>query len=368
VLAVVEVVNPLQGSLLVGAAGILFLLVPMLAFWVGRALVGDRTLCRLFVLLAALGLPVAIYGLFQQFWGLPSWDAAWVQSVGSNYVSLSVNGIIRAFGSFSAASEYATYLGIGIVICAAGFVRKSVAPICLALGALFAFALFLESSRGVLVLEVLGLVVMWAARRHIRPRRAVILGLVGLIALFALAHSASGPSTTATGSAALVQHQVAGLANPLDAKDSTLTAHLGEMVTGLRLTLLDPFGHGTGSVSLAAANFGSGSAGTEVDPSNFGVALGLPGLIAYLIVAGAGLAAAYRLAARRGRWWTLAALGLLVVTFLQWSSGGQYAVAWLPWLVLGWVDRSELEHAQAEEGLVPATESVPTGLAGRATR
>ena len=43
VLEVVEVLNPLQGSPLVGVGGLLFLLVPMLGFWVGRSLVDDRT-------------------------------------------------------------------------------------------------------------------------------------------------------------------------------------------------------------------------------------------------------------------------------------------------------------------------------------
>ncbi len=82
VLAVVEVLNPLQGSPLVGVGGLLFLLVPMLAFWVGRSLVDDRMLRRLFVMIAALGVLAVIYGLFQQYRGLPSWDEAWVHLVG----------------------------------------------------------------------------------------------------------------------------------------------------------------------------------------------------------------------------------------------------------------------------------------------
>jgi hypothetical protein len=37
---------------------------------------------------------------------------------------------------------------------------------------------------------------------------------------------------------------------------------------------------------------------------------------------------------------------VLVITLLQWLNGGQYAVAFLVWLVLGWVDRARLaEHA-----------------------
>ena len=53
-LVLVEAVNPLQGGLLVGLGGLLFMLVPMLAFWVGRSLLDDVTLRRLFRLVAAL--------------------------------------------------------------------------------------------------------------------------------------------------------------------------------------------------------------------------------------------------------------------------------------------------------------------------
>ena len=52
-LVLVEAVNPLQGGLLVGLGGLLFMLVPMLAFWVGRSLLDDVTLRRLFRLVAA---------------------------------------------------------------------------------------------------------------------------------------------------------------------------------------------------------------------------------------------------------------------------------------------------------------------------
>lgn len=54
-----------------------------------------------------------------------------------------------------------------------------------------------------------------------------------------------------------------------------------------------------------------------------------------------GLPLAYRVAARRRDIVAMAALGVLCVTFLQWLNGAQYAVAPLPWLVLGWLDAHE---------------------------
>jgi hypothetical protein len=141
------------------------------------------------------------------------------------------------------------------------------------------------------------------------------------------------------------------------------------MVNGLESSITNPLGHGTGAVTLAATRYGGSAQGTEVDPSNMGVALGLLGLISYLVVAAVGLWTAYRVAARRRSWWALASLGLLLVTFLQWTNGGQYAVAWLPWLVLGWADRvAATEQASTEESFAvtrPATSVSASRLEGR---
>lgn len=340
VLAAVEIVNPLQGSPLVGVGGALFILVPILAFWVGRALVDEQILRRLFQLVAVLALAAVAYGLFQQLGGLPSWDAAWVQNYG--YAALNVGGVIRPFGTFSSAAEYASFLGIGLVIFAAALTKRVVFPVALGAACLLGYGIFYESSRGIVVLGVGALGLMLAARLGLRPVFALVAGLLALLALsFVAGHfaSSSAGSAASTPGAALAQHQVEGLANPFNSQDSTLSVHFTEMVDGFRSALTVPVGHGTGSVTIAASRYGGSVKGTEVDPSNVGVALGLPGLAAYLVVVVVGLLGLYRTAAATRTWWTLAALGIVTVTFLQWTNGGEYAVAWLPWLVLGWVDR-----------------------------
>jgi hypothetical protein len=355
VLAAVEIVNPLQGSPLVGIGGALFVLVPILAFWVGRALVDEQILRRLFQLVAVLALAAVAYGLFQQLRGLPSWDSAWVQT--SGYAALNVGGVIRPFGTFSSAAEYATFLGIGLVIWAATFTKRAVFLVALAAACLLGYGIFYESSRGIVVLGVGALALMLAARLGLRPAFALAAGLLGLLALsFVAGHFASSSSAPAASNpgAALVQHQVQGLANPFSSQDSTLSGHFSEMVDGFRSALTVPVGHGTGSVTIAASRYGGSVKGTEVDPSNVGVALGLPGLAAYLVVVVVGLLKLYRTAAITRTWWTLAALGVVIATFLQWTNGGQYAVAWLPWLVLGWVDRTRnvdmsIVHANVPE-------------------
>ena len=71
VLAILEVVNPGQGSIMVGIAGLLFMLFPVCAFWVGRSLVDEHLMRQIVWTVAILGLIVALYGLWPG-WVCPS--------------------------------------------------------------------------------------------------------------------------------------------------------------------------------------------------------------------------------------------------------------------------------------------------------
>ena len=167
-----------------------------------------------------------------------------------------------------------------------------------------------------------------------------------------------------SGRAALIEHQVSGLSNPLGSS-STLSVHASLVFRGLGTALHHPLGVGTGAVTIAGAKFGGASRGTEADPSNAAVAFGIPGLIAYAVVLVAGFGRAYALAATRRDACSLAALGILVVTVLQWLNGGQYAVALLVWLTLGWADRASESQPRAGVG-APIDGAMPRAAVGSA--
>lgn len=344
VFLVVGSLNPLQGGPLSGAAGLLFLLVPTLWFWVGRGLSDDRAVAVIVKLAALLGAFVALYGLYQTFVGFPSWDVAWIDRFG--YAALDA-GEIRAFANFSAASEYAAFLGIAIVCWVALGLGRRWTPLALAVVALLSVALLYEASRGVVFTTVLALGLMTAAR----SRMPLALGMA-LAAIFVLSvpFAASRLAPTIYGAdpeSSLVRHQVEGLAEPLDSSSSTLPGHLGLMEEGLRSAISNPLGIGVAPVTIAGGKFGDVTRGTETDPSNIATAIGIPGLVAYLIVLVLGLCRAYAVAHRRRDGLSAAALGILLVTLLQWLNGAHYAVATLPWLVLGWIDR--VDEPTAEE-------------------
>ena len=336
-LSLFAAINPAGGSLAGGIGGLLFVLVPMLGFWIGRFYLDDRALRLLLKLVAALAVAAAIYGLLQTISGFPSWDQKWISDV--TYAALDVNGVVRPFAMFSSSAEYGVVLGLGIVVWLALGRRLAVLPLTVGALALLVPALVLESSRGAVIgtLATLGLLI--GARLGLSLGLSVAVGALLLVALVVgLRHY--GPSTYSSNSTgALLSHQVSGLADPLNPQTSTAGVHVSLIENGIKQAFTHPAGQGLGAVTIAGAKFGGLTKGTEADPSNVSVAMGLPGLIAYLVVAVAGLLRVYRIALSRRDGLALAALGVVTITGLQWLNGGQYAVAILPWLVFGWADR-----------------------------
>jgi hypothetical protein len=340
VLAGLASVNPLQGSIGAGVVGLLFILVPLLAFWVGRSL-DDVTMRRALWLTAVAAVPAALYGLYQTFAGFPAWDVRWIED--SGYHALYVGGTIRAFGSFSSSAEYAYFLGIGVLLLVALGRRGGHAAVATLAAALVAVALVYESTRSVVFAAIGGLGLMVAARRGLPLVAAVaaaaVVGIGVSTAVGLVVPAAADPQS-------LIGHQVSGLANPTDSRVSTLPTHLLLIRDGITSVVAHPIGLGLGVVTIAGSKFGGSGWQTEADPSNAAVAMGLPGLLAYVAVLVLGFRRVYALAVRRRDGLSLAVLGLLTVVSLQWLNGGQYAVAYLPWLVLGWADRASGEQVE----------------------
>lgn len=349
-LVLLGALNPLQGDVLVGLSALLFLLVPLLGFWIGRGLCDDTTLGRVLKLVAVLALPVAAYGLGQTFLGFPSWDQTWIET--SGYAALSVGGVTRAFGTFSSAAEYAHYLAIAALAWVLFWVRPGRLPLTFSAVALLLLALFFESSRGIVLMLIFAIGLVLGARRGLRLTRSGVVGVIlAMLLVFSLANWAPrsfGPQSTAV----LVEHQLRGLSDPLDPESSTLLAHATLVADGVRSIIDAPLGHGIGAVTLAGSKFGETTRSTEADPSNMAVALGLPGLVAYVVVFLLGFRTIYSVASVRRDPLALAALGVVAITAFNWLNGGQYAVALLPWLALGWADRWHADRigARVEEG------------------
>ena len=350
--------NPNQGSLLAGLSGLLFILVPVLYFWIGRGLCDDRMMTAVLVLVALLSVGAAAYGHIQTFSGFPAWDQAWIDETLDEYAALQVGDTIRPFSSFSASADYTHFIALGVVAWIAIARRRHWLLIALVALAVIVPAVFFSSQRGAFVLLVAAIALIIAALRRARLGAAVAVGaaIVLLIPLVAgqFAPKASGEEIYERG---LADHLLAGLADPLDPDDSTLLEHWELVLDGMRTSINEPLGLGVSTVNIAGSKFGGRAEGTEQDPSNLAVALGLPGFALYLTVFVLAFRLTYGLARERRDPLSLFALGTLAVTLFQWFNGGHYAVSLLPWLVLGWADatrRREARAARAVEARAPA--------------
>ena len=216
--------NPMQGNLVAGLSGLLFLLVPLLAFWAGRALCDDRTLTGILKLVGALALVAAAYGHFQTFRGFPSWDEAWIRD--SGYTALNVGGVIRPFGTFASASEYVTFLAVGVVVWLSFGRRLSRLPTTVVVLAVVGAAVFLVSARGAIFGLAAALGLMAAARFRLSLWQAGV-ALVALVLLLPTAVGWFAPQSYGSSpQSALIAHQLDGLRDPFDEDSSTLGEHL----------------------------------------------------------------------------------------------------------------------------------------------
>jgi hypothetical protein len=336
IIAAISAVNPLQGSLATGGAGLLFVLVPMAGFWIGRAF-GRRAVSAALWVVAALAIPAAIYGIYQVVDSFPSWDERWIAT--TEYFSLYVDGVVRPFSAFSAAAEYTFFLGCAVVVWIALGMRSRRVVLVVPVLALLATGIWLAGTRTVVVTLLASLVLMWAAHRRWRLGGALVAVVAMAAVLPAIVGLIASPGSNGGSPSALSQHQLSGISNPLNPDDSTLIVHAELVRDGLLSAVSTPFGHGAGSVTIAAEKFGGASKNTEGDPSNAAVAFGLPGLIAFALILVLGYRRVYGLAAATRDPLAIAALGIITVTLFAWLNGGQYAVAFLPWLMLGWADR-----------------------------
>lgn len=349
VLMLLHAANPTQqGGLTLGMAGALFYVVPLLWFWIGRSYADEGFLkLLLFGVVVPLAVLASLLGLYQAFYGLLPFEQAWVNVAG--YDALDVEGQVRPISFFTSAAEYAHYLAVGVAVLWAGWLRK--AHIGLALAPLLVVALFLASSRGMIVMLVFALALLWAVRarggivRGLRLLLALAVGVVMLyLILLQLQHFEFNERIDG-----LVDHQVKGLLNPFDAEQSTAGMHLVMFGSSFSTAAAEPLGQGLGATTIAGDKFG-GSSGplgsaplgsTEVDLSNMLVSLGVAGGAVYAVIIVLVLMSAFRYWRRSGGAVALAVIGILIVELGQWLTGGHYAVSALIWLCIGALDGIE---------------------------
>ncbi len=335
-----QVMNPLQGGLGVGIGGILFYVVPLLWYWLGRAYVAPQMLEWILTrVVVPLAFAAAAMGLYQTYVGHLPYQERWIEMAG--YAALWVGTRARAFAFFPSSAEYAHYLSFGIGVCwIMALQRRS--PLWIIGLAFLAFAVFLIGARGPVVKTLFTLTVVWAVMGKNLSTwlpRLVLAVIIGVIA--------TGWSLTEVASrefedpqiSALVDRQTEGLLNPADEEKSTAGLHNKMFVNGIIRGISNPFGLGLGATTMAAGKFGGVGASSEVDLSDMFLSLGLLGGLTYGLVIALVLFHAFKTWHRSRQTVSLMILGVLFLTAGQWLRGAEYSVVAIVWLCIGVLDR-----------------------------
>jgi hypothetical protein len=345
-----EVGNPTGYGIGSNLAGLLYMATPLFWFYVGRELLNDELSDRLLAILIVLGLVVGAYGLYQTQVGDPPWDVNWLNTTGG-YNALNVGNTVRAFGTFASSAEYSLFLGSGLAA-AVGFALRG-RTIALAAVPLLGVCLFLSSGRSPLITAFAAVVVMLGLRTH-RPMMAVIITIVAAGGAYGgLKAFSSSLSSSASGSSALVSHQLGGLTDPLNPTSSTLLLHLTLVEQGVKSGVTHVIGRGPGVTNNAAGVGGKSTTqatqATEVDISNAFVGLGIVGGVLYLVIV---LMVLWNTVTSyfAGREAVLPVIGVLIAGVGQWLIGGDYMLSPFTWLLIGAAASSSAGRVTARRG------------------
>jgi hypothetical protein len=345
-----EIFNPLQGGLRVGLVGAFFYIPPLMFFWVGRRYVTPAFIERLlYQLVLPIAMAAAVAGYLQQFIGFAPWEQAWINHVSASYMALNVGGYVRPFGFSTSSAGYVTLLSIGAAIALAGYWlghRRAILGLIPLLP-----ALVLSSERAAIVKFLVAGLAVWALQRGGRKGWYLRIFLAGfaMVGLLAIVLPHLMPSYSASGrTGALLAHEVGGLANPLNSKDSTLMLHLRMLGEGILSGFTHPYGYGLGATTAAASRFSGNGISTETDFGNMFASLGFVGGIVYIVIVVRVLWALVSDWQRRRQRASLMILGILLVTLASWLIAGQYSIPLLLWLLIGATDAMMREGKKHE--------------------
>lgn len=343
-IGIVQVFNPSQGpdfkaAITVGLTGVMFILVPVMCFFIGRSISDESLIARIQKIILGIGFIAALYGMYQVLVGYPGFEKAYIAKAG--FGGLYVGGAIRPFSTFVNPLEYATYLGFAISIAASYFLYKRQMQKFWVLGALglIAYSGFLIRSRGFIygsgaaVVLIIGL----KARNPFMALMVTAMIIGGIVAWTSSTSGADQKAADATAAEELKARNLTALKDPFDEKRSTLRAHYRGVKEGLMFAFTErQFGLGTGAATRGGAKFGTGrSQSTELDISDATIALGVVGGLLYIAIMIRTWWQLYLL--RRmtnGPMWPAVA-GMTIAAFGQWLNGGNYAVAPLIWFMIG---------------------------------
>jgi hypothetical protein len=283
VLFTLQVFNPLQGSILVGAAGAIYFIIPML--WIFMGLLLDETdIRRILALLMIIGTVTALYGIYQNVFGFSDVERYELESKGF-YKLLGTKA--RAVSTFAGLGDFSVYLSIAGFLAFAHYWRNKVNVLYLGILGIIALAMLAVANRTsmlVLLFAILTFLTLYARRLgQILLRGLALVVIVGSLYGYLYTFTPGEIFQRHRSSNPFVVHTVAGITQPTQESTFKKRVWTWAYVVGPGL-LQQPFGRGLGSTTTAAAKFTGGDR-FEVDSYFFEIIYGSGPLAAVLFAA-----------------------------------------------------------------------------------
>jgi O-antigen ligase/polysaccharide polymerase Wzy-like membrane protein len=353
-----EMFNPLQGGLIVGLSGGMFVLIPMLWFYFGQAL-KENFLYNGLRLIVVLGLLTSLYGVFQLVFGYPGFEQIWIEKT-DFYNSIAVGHIERALATFCSAEEWGRYTEIGAII-AFGFAlakkRLAIRGVWLAAGAFLTGFVILTGQRSAVFGLVVGVVVLVLLGARSFPnalaRLAMLMAPVLLLVVFMQAPAEEemwSHDETQTVST-LVSHTQRGVLKPAEEQSFQIR------LTNWTYLLTDvipyrPLGAGVGAGTLSEWRFNQESDLPPIDSSILvhAISCGIPGILLFIWILGRSTWMSCRLARRAAssdenadvKRIVAAVMFAIVLNSMFGLTFTLYSIAPIAWLLIGWLSAETL--------------------------
>lgn len=353
-ICVLQIFNPLQGSLFVGLTGALFYLVPMAWFYFGQT-ANQEILPKILRITVVLGIITSLYGLYQIVYGYPSFELYWIENT-DKYESVAVYNVTRALATFSNAEEWGRYVLLG-ALAAFGFAsmrsqgnKRIFWFIC---GATLCFMLTLTGQRSSIFGLFLGLGILFVTGAKTFPNvvSRILLLCIPFILLFTFTQTLSEDDIyeldESNGVSTMLSHTKKGTVDPtsegsLDARFKTWNHLVTDVLPG------NPFGSGLGSKTVSASR-DSDEDNSAIDNHflSFAVSAGVPAaiLLIWILLRAFGYCIRFWKESEPGSddfMLARIAMALLSTHILNNFFGTSfviYSVAPLGWFLLGWISQ-----------------------------
>ena len=360
-----EIFNPLQGSLFVGLAGALFMIVPLTWFYFGQAANGTFINIAL-RLMVVLGILTSLYGVYQLLFGYPAFEQYWIDNT-DYYVSINVAHIRRALATFSSAEEWGRYAEFG-AIAAFGFATGAKLIIrklgWMALGCALIAAVLLAGQRTAIFGLLVGVGALVLLGAQTLPRMLIRLGVL-LLPIVLIAVFVSAPSEEDMWSkgdnekvSTLLSHTERGTLKPAD--EESFKARLDNW-TYLVTSVIPyrPLGAGLGAGSLGEVRFQSESDLPAIDSFILvvAVACGIPRALLFIWILGRSSwlavlntrASSDQETAVTTRRIVAAIMPALILNSIFGLTFTLYSVAPIAWMLIGWISAETARIRQQTE-------------------